>query len=110
MRPDRLKEPMLSATTLSGCRRPHTTLGQLQKWLEEFHEPSKLGGLEDTMDLKERSVSSSVELVVLPRDTRAREKGHNSRKTQSNFIALAMRKVVATGDALGCCWSIGCYK
>jgi len=72
---------MLIATTLLVCRRPHTTPGQLQKWLEEFHEPSKLDGLEDTMDLKERSASSSVELVVLPRGTRACEKGHSSRKT-----------------------------
>lgn len=74
MRPDRLKEPMRSATTLSGCRRPQTTPGQPQKWLDVFHEASKLDVPDEddsSMDLKERSASSSVELVLFPSDTMA---------------------------------------
>jgi hypothetical protein len=66
-----LKEFRWSATTLPGCRRPpQTTPGQLQKWLDAFHEASGLDGVEDNMDLKERRESSSVELLP-PEDTTA---------------------------------------
>jgi hypothetical protein len=92
MPPDRLKEPIRSATTLSGCRRPQTTPCQLQKWLDVFHEASKLEGLKDSMDLKERRANSSVELLLPgPRDINAWEQ-NDSNKKQISEIAMPMEK------------------
>lgn len=90
MRPDRSKEFRRSATIRSRCRWPQITPGQLQRWLDLFHEASKLDGLEDTMDLKDRSACSSVKLLFSS-SMRACEHMHSSKKWRS-FIALAMRK------------------
>jgi hypothetical protein len=92
MHPERLTEFRSSETTLSGCRRLQETPTQLQKWLDVFHDASKPsdGLVVDSMDLKERSASSSaVALLRLPGDTRALERMRNNEK-KHNMIARSM--------------------
>jgi hypothetical protein len=94
MHPERLTEFRSSETTLSGCRRLQETPTQLQKWLDVFHDASKPsdGLVVDSMDLKERSASSSaVPLLLLPGDTRALlERMSNNIEKKHNMIARSM--------------------
>jgi hypothetical protein len=89
MHPEMSKEFTCSETALSGCRRPQETPVHLQKWLDAFHDASKPCDRLDSMDLKERRVSSSAEALLLPQCTEAWEQRHNNER-QSTVINPSM--------------------
>jgi hypothetical protein len=66
-RPDKLKEPMSSETTLPPpCRRLlQATPGQVQWWLDVFQEASRPEEPPvSSMDLKDRSTTSSAAVAI----------------------------------------------